>query len=794
MRTLRTLAYTVALVFCFCSTPNGLQAETITVRSGEHDGFTRIVLDLPRPRGWTLEQREGSAQLALRGPKARFDLSNAFRKIDTGRVNGLRAAEETNTLAIGLNCDCTIDVFRLGQSMLVIDVKGEAAVTAAPSRPPLSTAKAAAENTFVSMTNQAAVDRIFPFDLSQQNRRAPLGFGAFPGRAEMPEPHDLGKSSDTEATKPDTIATFQKSEREKRISETERRLAEQVSRAVSQGLITPRAARLPDLKPETPARSELISDNRPQPASEEKPETPGLNLRAETSADRDLLEALGALTMTKNGETCLSAAQLDISAWSGNGTFSQQIGAHRSALVGEFDRPNTDAARKLAQLYIHYGFGAEALHVLKSTGLSDQDQTLLQSMGEIMEYGHARSPEAFADQFDCDTPVALWAILAHETIPGTAEINAEALLRAVNSLPPHLRNLLGTIASDRLRSVLRHELSGRVLRLVERGMQTPDARFDMAQAGQHLAEGDVPAASDALENVVEANTDLSPKALIKLIDSRLSANLPLDVQTTDLAGAYAREYRKQPLGIELKRVHILALSEVGAFDDAFAELLHFSDRATPEMIAQIRNRAMSALARSGSDQAFLKHALEIEDQALSTLGIASANAVASRLIALGFSPRAEIYLRPGADGDLGAARRLLRARAALAQMKPRRAEADLLGLSGAEADMLRAQARSMGGDHQAAQRLFAKLDKPDRMLEEAWLSGDWDTLRSSGDTLWLEVAEMAMEPDAETATREAETGTLARNRLLLAESSTTRETIAALLSRYTLENALPSKE
>lgn len=586
----------------------------------------------------------------------------------------------------------------------------------------------------------------------------------------------------------------EKADRDTRVIGAERRLAEQLSRAVAQGVVRTRVPGFPKSEATTPA-APIPLKKRDRPATKAGiTKTPGLNLRAETSIDRDFLDSLGALPLTTSGASCLLSSQLDVAGWGGNGAFSQQISAHRRILMGEFDRPNAGAARDLARLYIHFGFGAEALHVLEISRLPENDRIILRAMGEIMEFGHAPSPAAFADQFACDTSAALWATLAHKNIPQASDINDKALLRAINELPPHLRSFLGTMLSSRLRAANHDDLAGQVLRLVERGAQQPDARLEMAQAEQKLVEGDIPSASEGFSNVVDANTDLSPNALIKLIESRLDANLPIEMQTADLAEAYAHEYRKQPLGEDLARVHILALAEAGAFDKAFHELSQFAEIASPETFAPTRSRAISTLAQNGSDPVFLKHVLGSEKTTPPPLESASANAVAGRLIELGFPARADHYLAQGNPGATTTERRLLRARAALAQMKPHRAEAHLLGLSGPEADSLRARASSMSGDHQAAQSLFAQLDLTAQMIEEAWLAEDWRTLRDSGDTLWSDVAEMATSLPGETGVDNAETGVLARNRALLEESSAARETITALLARYPLNDTTVQKK
>lgn len=77
MRSISFVAHTLAVALLSWAVPEDLHAETIAVRSGEHDGFTRIVLDLPNPRDWTLDQNNASAKLVLKGARSQCTDANA---------------------------------------------------------------------------------------------------------------------------------------------------------------------------------------------------------------------------------------------------------------------------------------------------------------------------------------------------------------------------------------------------------------------------------------------------------------------------------------------------------------------------------------------------------------------------------------------------------------------------------------------------------------------------------------------------------------------------------------------
>lgn len=86
MRALAVLALILGLV--------PLAAPAAVLRSGEHPGFTRIVLDgLPGP-DWTLGRTGTGYALRLGLSAKAIDLSGAFRTIGRQRITGISATED----------------------------------------------------------------------------------------------------------------------------------------------------------------------------------------------------------------------------------------------------------------------------------------------------------------------------------------------------------------------------------------------------------------------------------------------------------------------------------------------------------------------------------------------------------------------------------------------------------------------------------------------------------------------------------------------------------------------------
>ena len=95
-------------------------AQTVVVRSGAHDGFTRLVLDMPDRIDWRLVPRKGGASVSFAGPPLSLDLDRVFERISRDR---LRAASVVDgRLELEFACACETRSFWHGARMLVLDI------------------------------------------------------------------------------------------------------------------------------------------------------------------------------------------------------------------------------------------------------------------------------------------------------------------------------------------------------------------------------------------------------------------------------------------------------------------------------------------------------------------------------------------------------------------------------------------------------------------------------------------------------------------------------------------------
>ena len=130
-------------------------------------------------------------------------------------------------------------------------------------------------------------------------------------------------------------------------------------------------------------------------------------------------------------------------------SFYGKISEYRGKLVDEFDKPNIEIALKLAQFYISYGMGDEALQVLNIFNTNDRRATIYRSMAVLLAQRSMKGKSVFADTSkDCKSAHALWkAYYAYRAGKGAyaARLTGkENVMKAVEMLPVTLQSHIGS--------------------------------------------------------------------------------------------------------------------------------------------------------------------------------------------------------------------------------------------------------------------------------------------------------------------------------------------------------------
>lgn len=366
--------------------PLAAQAQDVSVRSGDHEDFTRLVFNLPSRIDWTIENTENEAVLRFARRGLSFDISQVFDRIQKDRVAQIDIDRDAQAVTLRFGCDCEATGFWFRKSMLVVDV-------------------AAKEVGSTGQVGETSSDhRSFALQLPTRGTSAAT---SLVHRAIGFEPPETKQKPAMESPLL----------RETGLEESRDRLLRQFSRAASRGLLAPKRT-LPQpvenvTEPSQPAP--------PEPALQDPEESDAtlpfnLNINVQTAVDRDFLSALEAGDQTGLAGRCLDAELIDVANWGSGAPFWDQIGPLRGRMTSEFDRIDEQSVGKLAQLYLYFGFGVEAGNIASLLPDGSERKKIYTALAQIMDKGSADGT-VLADQLDCDAPGAMWSALSHEHLP-----------------------------------------------------------------------------------------------------------------------------------------------------------------------------------------------------------------------------------------------------------------------------------------------------------------------------------------------------------------------------------------
>lgn len=719
----------------------GLWAQNVAVRAGEHDGFTRFVIRVPEGTDWALDQTASDATLTVNLPDIRFDTSEVFNRIPQSRVGALRQLRPGAPLRFALTCACTASAFLHDRALLVVDIKDPAKEVQPGLAVALPVVTAQRPYRFAGTKIAAAPAPVLPVTFAGRPNIQP---------ADLPVARGLPGTARLEA-----------------VRSSERQLARELGRAAGQVLLDIAA----------PQNSGPAVD---LPPPEPPPVQAMANLAVSKPIDRDM-DQIAEVLSAGTAAACPGERDLALQDWSDGQPLTRQIARGRSALFGEFDRVDRNAALRLARAYLHFGFGAEAASVLAMIAPGPETE-LLSALAQIIETGRAEAANPFSDHHRCDSDAALWAVFAQPDRLDKA--NHAAVLRAAGRLPAPLRAYLGPRLSLIYSDAGEVQMAEAILRAVERIAEEPAPALDLARSNTVELRGDAAAADRQRLAIIHDASDVSPDALVALIDSQLGRDGTVTPDIPVLAAAYATEHRGGSLGPPLRRAEALAHALAGDFPGAFAALAVISDQDGKETRRGTADEVLRLLAARSDDATFLHFALREAATAEAGLAEDPGNALARRFLDLGF-PRPAIRLLSGAaNGPVSPARRLLRAEAALADGLPREAMAALLPLSGPQADALRGDALAQLRDHARAAAVLGAADNPDAVARNLWLAGALNAAAATGAPRYGDMARAA--ESLANPPPPADLPPLSDARRLIDSSTAMRGEIALLLSAATV--------
>ncbi len=733
----------IRLAILFLFWPLIASADVINVRSGEHATFSRLVFSIPSQTEWSVSPVEGGYQLSFTGAEDGFSLDEVFERIPKTRLSNI-AQVAPNTLELTVPCICHLDSFLWRSDRLVIDVIDGVDRT-------------------INTEQKAATD------LLQSELPTPLRLATTP---QLPDLATFANGLSLAATPinspvsartplpPDAVPSD--------ISETERELLLGVSRAASQGFLEASVDALNLIQREnTPVLDETQSTpDLPTIIPAPTFNSPGIDVA--TALDSSL-EGVRAVLENATTENCLDEGDFALEDWGNGKSFHEQVAELSEALAGEFGEEPSNAELELARLYVHFGFGAEALAALSISTSTSPSRQALTEMALLID-SYTAPFHLLKAQQGCGTAGELWAFLAGPEAPASVD-QKNQIIQAFFTLPLPMRNEIAPVLSEAFLSIDMSEDAETVLRRTaapspENDLIVEEKRAEIASQNNDPAE-----ALRILRNQADHNARMSPSAIIELIDLTLEQGMTPQPTDLLLVSSLRHEHRDTEVSEALLGAEIWALVSLQEYASALEQIANEGGE-TPD---HFTDHVYSQLAENAAVDVFLEHTLSPLPDAVSAK---TENAIAHRLIDVGFPEYALPILSGAAKREDAAERRYLRAEASLRAGDLAQTLDELLGLSDDRAQSLRAEAYTQLGLHEnALTSLQGQQDEQSALLQ--FRAGAWERLMVEDDSV---LANFATAYLADPAPEEA--FTLADRRTLLQRSQETREAVADLLTRF----------
>lgn len=696
-------------------------AEMAVVRTGEHGDFTRLVISLDSNANWTLGRTDtGYAFATDTEAQPEYDLSRVWDLITRSRLTKVKSDPKSGALTIDLGCDCHIFPFETRPGIVVLDIKPGAAPEASAFEAAFSLPGAEAQPS-ETMAGKG-------YDWLSDRQDADASVAAKTPRIAFPLPLQTGSVS---------------------LEPLRDELLREIARGAADGIV--------DM--ELPGTSPKVEDVLPQ-------DLPWSNIHIGEAPGVIVTDPDAFVEGTRPDEVCPDPKLLDLPAWGGTRAPAEMLADARSGLYGEFDEPQPEAILHSIKSLLYLGFGAEAIQTADlMTAATPEELVYYRSMGLIID-GESDPATPFATMLDCEGPASLWAALARDRLPADKGVKRDAIVLAFTALPAHLRQHLGPALAEKFLALDDVEAARIVRDAMQRAPDADVAAVALLDAKADLHQNDTEAAQSHAETVVAIDGD-GPEGLVTLVEAHFRTLDPLGPETAEALRALQGETEGTAEGPALDRAVVLSLALSDQLDAAFKE---------PAATGKVLEDLWRIAEDRATDDAFLLKAVLPSGIAAPMVDPALAQSIAERVLSLGFPDAALAWLGPVFPEDVPE-RRILAARALLAQGDARSAVSMLADLKDAEAEATRGKALIQLDDPTAAAESLAAAGEAEAAVRLGPWKRDWASLDPSLPAPWLQAADGVVAP-AEAS----ETGLLGRGGQAVEASVSSRAAIEALLT------------
>jgi hypothetical protein len=704
-------------------TPSEVLSQKINVRSGAHDGFTRLVLDAPSDTFWTLQHTTNGAKLILQNHSEGFDISRIFDRIDNTHIS--KVTSTSSELSLQFSCLCVANAFKANPTLIAVDISSKISDPAAKFP------------TVYNSNFQGSVSLSYESQATDKTKTMPKSHALKP----YPEIKTFTASGENHFSNMEYLNDQRILYDINPYKNSEINLTKEFRKSI---------AIAPFINRKSPSSDRYSGEKLPLKRKIEGSEN------YQTKKYNNSLTSQGNVQITlhskeflqNNGTEemdCVNSNLLNFQDWDFESDMISEVTHLSRYIYSESGRVNPKQVSRLAQAYLNYGFGAEAIVIISlSNDLQRKDYALL-GLANIIEHGHDKNNILSNILKDCDDDSSLWKILSSFNSNTLSEATIDSALFALNNLPVKLRRILAPQLSQRFLNAGSHEASAAALRIIELSEGNKSSATNLEMAKLYMKRGQPKLARKQLLEIVSANTTQSATALAHLVRFLIDEEDEIDGRTGLLIGAFATELRGDPIAGDLSRTHVLALAKSGNFSEAFNVLANEKIRYSIEAYAELRSELLNFLTWHEDDITFLQYATGHMGLSQSEISKETLLILAKRFLDLGFPSLSDEIFPQETEGNNLPEYSTIKLQTDLELSRPHTALAFLSKTEGEVSARLRAEVEMQSGNFTDAHLAYRNLDDLPNSQYAAWLSTEWSALIEEETPVFGVFAKMAKE-------------------------------------------------
>ncbi len=738
--------------------------QVVSVSSGEHGAFTRLVLKVDPAKEWELVEAQGMAAIRFPNQALSFSTAQIYNLISTDRILAVRetSTESGSELLLELACQCEVQSSGYNGNYIVIDVfDGPPLEKAAPtasapmwqpdSLPFIQPSNAPARFTAFVMADAPTQPQILPDPPPREVAEASAPEMATLAPPEMPDqdveiaenvqmmapPAEEGIVADMEnaagavvSDMNQTVEMEDNPEMLARIEAAQSQLLAQLTRAADQGLVefVPAPIEVAEVQPE-PELEVMV-------APEPEPIDPALmqQLSARTAYSQNTEDALTDIINQFAMPQCLDDAVFSMEGWNGEESFSTRLAMLRSGLLGEFDTPDAKIAESIVQLYLSYGLGAEARLILKETGVNLTQADLYNDMASLIEGEPMRISGPILKGAGCGGAHEMWYLAAG--LGDYQVLEPLTITDTFSNYPIEVRAQIGPSLAQAFIDRGQVDAGHVVLEIIRRAESGISPAQLLAEAQVMEAQGHLADAAKVYRDLALGNGEKAPEALVAYARTLLATgdNLP-DTLLVDLESA-AFFHRNTDFANPLRLWEIKVRAELAGAEAALMQIEeNLSER--PELKAPLQEIAADIFINNSAeiqgDYPYAQMVLRYEgllDQG--PLGDEARLKIAAEMAGIGLPETALDLLSPNLERASEGAQ-IIEAAAYVQLFQPARALEILAGDESLEAYKTRLNAYLQMEDFAAVAALLNEDHAKEISLNDVALrAGDWAKIQDAG--------------------------------------------------------------